>query len=147
MYLGFSFEKGGNLFVELCDKTPHTLRTLSKILPLESEARHTRWCGREVYFPICTRQTPCRENQTSTVSKFDVAYWTEWDIHANPPDSLTEETLSFYYGAEVLRFHGGPLKVNVIGRISWDQESLLEEIGERVWHCGFEKIKISLIAK
>ena len=75
MYLGFSFEKGGNLFVELCDKTPHTLRTLSKILPLESEARHTRWCGREVYFPICTRQTPCRENQTSTVSKFDVAYW------------------------------------------------------------------------
>lgn len=88
MYLGFSFEKGGNLSVELCDKTPHTLRTLSKILPLESEARHTRWCGREVYFPICTRQTPCRENQTSTVSKFDVAYWTEWDIHANPPGSL-----------------------------------------------------------
>ena len=50
-----------------------------------------------------------------------------------------------FYGAEKLSFHGGLITVNVIGRILWEQEEMLETIGERVWSSGFEKVKVELL--
>jgi hypothetical protein len=38
----------------------------------------------------------------------------------------------------------GDAPVNVIGRIDPAQHSLIEEIGERVWRRGGEKITISI---
>lgn len=140
--LRFSFERGGSLLAKLNDKTPTTCPALLEIFPLESMLRHTRWCGREIYMPICTNNLPLKENQTCIVSKFDLAYWREWDVE----ETVTpQETLSLFYGAERLAFHGGILTVNVVGRVLWEYEDMLDTIGERIWSSGFEGVKVELI--
>ena len=142
--LRFIFARGGELVADLNDKTPATQRELLRILPVDSELRHTRWCGREVFLPVVNGVPLVQENQTGIVSKFDVAYWREWEA---APGVQPAETLSFYYGAERLQFHGGLLTVNVIGRIRWEQEAMLDEIGERIWRCGFEAVRVERISE
>jgi hypothetical protein len=141
--LKFTFERGGELFAALLPQTaPRTVERVLACLPCDSTAYHTRWCGREVYFPVSSGSRPPRENQTSTASLGEVVYWTEWENHDNPP-----QTLSVYYGAELIRDHRGFLQVNVFARVLPEQWEALAEIGVRVWQKGIEKIRIEVIDK
>jgi hypothetical protein len=109
-------------------------------LPYETNAYHTRWCGREVNFPIKSPEPVGRENQTATANTGDVVYWKEWETEEDPP-----EALAVYYGAEMIRDHRGFLPVNVFARISQDQWPLIEQIGVRIWQKGIEKIRIEVV--
>jgi hypothetical protein len=136
-----SFERGGELYADLLEKAaPKTIEKVLATLPYETDAYHTRWCGREVNFPIHSLKPIARENQTATSNTGDVVYWKEWETEENPP-----EALAFYYGAEVIRDHRGFLPVNVIARISQDQWPLIEEIGLRIWQKGIERIRIEVV--
>jgi len=137
-----SFEKGGMLIAQLNDHAPQSVYSLLEILPVRSKVFHTRWCGREISMGIKTLTKPPKENNTNIVSKFDLAYWRDWENQVTPSDQGTEEALAMYYGAEVLRFHNGFLTTNVIGRISWEQEELLESIGLRIWEFGHEQVLV-----
>jgi hypothetical protein len=138
--LKFTFERGGELHADfLSDAAPKTIERVLGFLPCESTAYHTRWCGREVYFPVKSLALIPKENQTSTASLGDVVYWKEWENQDNSP-----ETLSLYYGAEVIRDHRGFLQVNVFARISQDQWPLIVTIGTRIWQKGIEKILIEV---
>lgn len=138
--LKISFEKGGIIYAKFHKKNSTAIEYLEKILPFDTEIFHTRWCGREIFMPIKTENNIIGSDLTKNVSKFDLVYWMKekGDIHA--------ETISLFYGAESLQFYGGPLYVEVIGRVSVDQEELLDEIGERVWLMGKERVKIEKIS-
>jgi hypothetical protein len=134
--LKISFEKGGTVYAKFHKKNSSAIEYLKKILPFDTEIFHTRWCGREIFMPIKTGNNDIGSDLTRNVSKFDLVYWMKekGDIH--------DETISLFYGAESLQFYGGPLYVEVI---SVDQEELLDEIGERVWLMGKERVKIEKI--
>ena len=139
-----TFEKGGCLTGWLDEnKAPETVTALWSSLPCETVCKHTRWCGREIYGSIKTGAIPARENNTSTVSKFDISYWREdWDVTTGKTPEEAGETMGFYHGPEYLKYAGGTLSLNVIGRIVWEDEKTLDEVGERIWKQGFEKMKI-----
>lgn len=139
--LKFTFERGGVIYACLFDSAVDTKKSIFDILPLQTNASHTRWCGREVYANIKTKIKPSKENQTTFANKFDVTYWRDWDID-NEKNSQQSETISIFYGSELLRIREGLLQVNVIGRVDMRQESRLEEICLRVWQRGFEKVII-----
>ncbi|HHY04405.1 MAG TPA: DUF3830 family protein [Thermoanaerobacterales bacterium] len=139
------FERGGELTVDLNDRAPETVKRVLEILPLTSTVMHTRWCGREVSMGISTRKFPPLENHTNIVSKFDVTYWRNWEDPRAMPESPAAEAIALYYGPELLRYHDGLIRVNVIGRVRWEQEELLEEIGERIWKRGVEEVRVERI--
>ena len=134
------FERGGALIADvLSELAPRTVSAVLSALPLETTAYHTRWCGREVYFPVVFgRSAPPRENDTSTVNTGDVIYWREWE-----KGDGASEALSVYYGAEVVRDHHGFLSVNVFARVSQDQWPKIAEIGLRIWQRGIETIRVT----
>ena len=137
----FTFERGGVLEADLLpSKAPRTIERVLQVLPYEATVYHTRWCGREINFPIKSLERVRRENQTSTANTGDVVYWQEWETEENPPQAL-----AIYYGAESIRDHRGWLPVNVFARIPQEQWSLIEEIGLRVWQHGIEKIRIEAV--
>lgn len=138
------FEKGGFLTGYLNENwAPETVTAIWSVLPLETTIKHTRWCGREIYCSIETGAIPAKENHTANVSKFDISYWREnWDLSTGKSAEESGETIAFYYGPERLQATGGILPLNVIGRIDWDQEETLDEIGIRIWSHGFEKIRV-----
>ena len=141
------FEKGGELIVHFNDFTPNTVKCIQEILPCENYLMHSRYCGREVCFGVITGSLLAKENNVSKVEKFDVGYWRDWD-HSEKREmqgSPGAEAISFYYGAEHLRFQDRHISVNVFGRIDESQESLLVEIGTRIWQQGFENVKAELI--
>lgn len=140
--LKITFEKGGELLVHLNGHTPKTKQSLMEVLPFESSAVHTRWCGREINFELNTKSKPPMENDTSVVSKFDVTYWRDWNVS----EEKAAEAIALYYGAESLRYHKGIILVNVIGRVPFEQEELLEQIGVRIWKNGMEKIFVEKAA-
>jgi hypothetical protein len=136
----FTFERGGVLVADLlAEAAPRTIQRVLEVLPYDATVYHTRWCGREINFPIKSRERVPRENQTATANTGDVVYWQEWETDENPP-----EALAIYYGAEVIRDHRGFLLVNVFARVSQDQWPLCEEIGLRVWQHGIEKMRVEL---
>lgn len=142
-YIRMIFERGGELTIGLnSDQAPQTVASILNSLPFESRLTHTRWCGREVYFDFYTKELPPMENNTGIVSKFDVGYWRENWEQTFPSGERPAETLSFYYGPEHLSFHGGWITVNRIGRVLWEQEEMLDKIGERIWKEGTEKVWI-----
>lgn len=137
-----SFEKGGILIAQLNNRAPQSVASLLEILPVESKIFHTRWCGREISLELKTRTKPDKENYTNIVSKFDLCYWRDWENQVSQAEQGTPEALAMYYGPEVLRFHNGLLTTNIIGRIHWEQEALLESIGLRVWEFGHERVLV-----
>lgn len=139
--LKLTFQRGGVIYVKLNDISKNTKNSILDILPINVEILHTRWCGREIYANITTKKSPPKENQTTIVSKFDVTYWREWEMGQDGVKAPTE-AISLFYGPELLRYHGGLLTVNIIGRVLEEQESLLEEIGLRVWKSGKESVNI-----
>jgi len=142
-----SFEKGGILIAQLNHLAPKSVQSLLEILPVESKVSHTRWCGREISLPLKTLTKPPKENFTTIVSKFDLAYWRDWNHQVSPEEGEAMEALAMYYGPEVLRYHNGLLTTNVIGRISWEQEELLETIGLRIWEFGHERVLVEEFKK
>lgn len=137
----FTFERGGQLVAHLLPEVaPKTIERVLEVLPYETTVYHTRWCGREINFPIASLRPVPRESQTATANTGDVIYWKEWETEENPP-----EALAIYYGAEVIRNHRGFLPVNPFARISQDQWPQIEGIGIRVWQRGIEKIRIELV--
>ncbi len=139
--LKFTFERGGTIYARLFDLTSESKKSILEILPIESNINHTRWCGREVYTGIKTTTKPSKENQTAIASKFDVTYWRDWDRDCEGKGQQAE-SLSLFYGTDLLQWHDGLLHVNVIGRVGVEQEDLLEEIGLRVWQQGSEKVTV-----
>lgn len=142
-----SFEKGGTLIAQLNNRAPQSVASLLEILPVESRIFHTRWCGREISLGLKTLTKPPKENHTNIVSKFDIAYWRDWENQVSPGEQEICEALAMYYGPEVLRFHNGLLTTNVIGRINWEQEALLESIGLRIWEFGHERVLVEEYSK
>jgi len=142
--LRMEFERGGVLVADvLSNEAPQTIAAVLSALPIETTAYHTRWCGREVYFPVALgRSGPPRENDTSTVNVGDVIYWREWEKTEG-----ASEALSVYYGAEVVRDHRGFLPVNVFARVPQDQWPRIAEIGVRIWQHGVEGIRVTRIDK
>lgn len=142
----FEFERGGILYGVLNpDKAPLTVKSVIEALPVKADMMHTRWCGREVSFGLTTREQPPRENTTGAISKFEICYWRLWGSDAPLPEAPGTEALAIYYGAERPSYHDGLLSLCVIGHIDYDQEKLLEEIGERIWKQGIEKVKASMV--
>lgn len=136
----FTFERGGELIANLLpEAAPKTVESVLEVLPYKTTVYHTRWCGREINFPIKSLKLVARENQTATANTGDVIYWKEWETDENPL-----EALAIYYGAEIIRDHRGFLPVNVFARISQDQWPQIEEIGIRVWQKGIEQIQIEM---
>ncbi len=139
-----TFERGGTLLARLNDKAPKTVKEVMERLPITSTVYHTRWCGREVSFEIRTNRLPPLENCSTIVSKFDLAYWRDWDGLTVPEGEGPKEAIAIYYGPELLRYHNGSLRANIIGRIEVDQEQLLEDIGLRIWEYGKEKVTVEV---
>ena len=136
------FERGSELTAELMlDAAPKTVEGFLELLPLEVTVYHTRYCGREFYFPMKTKRNIPREKQTSTCNMGDVVYWKEWEM--DPSEAA--EAIGIYYGAAVLRDHRGYLPVNPFARISQDQWKTIEEIGLRIWQQGTEKLTIDVL--
>jgi len=140
-YIRMIFERGGELTVGLDEKkAPQTVKSILESIPCESILKHSRWCGREIYLDFYSRELPPKENNTCIVSKFDVAYWRESWSEEGLGSVRPGEALSFYYGPEHLSYHGGFIHVNVIGRVLWEQEEMLDKIGKRIWQSGIEKV-------
>ncbi|MGI6091120.1 MAG: DUF3830 family protein [Saccharofermentanales bacterium] len=139
--LKFTFQKGGVLYARFNKLSEKTKKSILDILPFETVISHTRWCGREIYANIETKNRPPKENQTTTVGKFDMTYWRDWDLDSEDI-AAQSGAISLFYGSELLRFHNGLLHVNVIGRVDIEQEQQLEEIGLRIWQEGFEKVTV-----
>ena len=137
-----NFEKGGTLIAQLNDRAPESVKSLLEILPIHSTIFHTRWCGREINLGIKTLKNPPQENYSNIVSKFDIAYWRDWDNQVGGSDQVVAEALAIYYGPEILRYHNGLLTTNIIGRVNWEQEELLESIGLRIWEFGRERVSV-----
>jgi len=140
----FRFERGGELIAELMPNVaPKSIEGFLEILPLEVTVYHSRWCGREINFPVKSNRDIPREKQTTTVNTGDVVYWKDWEM--DPAEAA--EAIGIYYGAEVLRDHRGYLPVNPFARISQDQWKTIEEIGLRIWQQGIEKLTIAVFQK
>lgn len=139
--LKFSFEKGGIIYASILDEndevTKEVLNVLSK-RSINTDVIHTRWCGREIYMPIKTKNKTIDSSVTNNVNKFDLVYWKKNE------EEGSDETVSIFYGAESLRHYSGPIYVKVIGKVSNEQNKLLEEIGNRVWLEGKEKVTIEI---
>ena len=137
----FTFERGGELVANLLSEAaPKTIDRVLEVLPLDCTVYHTRWCGREINFPIESVRPVPREKQTATANTGDMVYWKEWETEENLPQAL-----AIYYGAEVIRDHRGFLPVNVFARVSQDQWPQIEEIGVRVWQQGIEQIQVEVV--
>jgi len=137
-HLEFRFQRGGGFTARLLpDLTPETVDAVRALLPLDVTAYHTRWCGREINFPITSARAIPREKQTATANTGDVVYWTEWEIGDG-----ANEALAVYYGAEIIRDHRGFLPVNVFARVPEEQWPQIEEIGLRIWQQGTERLLV-----
>jgi hypothetical protein len=137
----FAFERGGKLEASLLfELNPKTAHGFMKLLPLEATVYHSRWSGREINFPLKSRETIPRENQTVQTNTGDVIYWKEWE-----KEEEASEAIAIYYGPEVTRDHRGYLPVNVFARIPQAQWKDIEEIGLRIWQKGVEKVKVALV--
>jgi len=136
----FTFSRGGRLTAApLPELNPKTGEAVLALLPLEATVYHSRWSGREINFPVASRGSIGRENQTTQTGTGDVIYWREWEKGG----SAAAEAIAIYYGAEVTRDHRGLLPVNVFARIPESQWKAIEEIGLRIWQQGVEKVRMS----
>ncbi len=135
------FSKGGILEGKLKEEwgAPQTIAILKQMGKASSLARHSRYSGREVYFPIPSSVLAPKEHYSIYVSKGDIIYWRAWrDDGQNP-------VMSFYYGPEHARSSQGDEPVNIVGHIREDLLPLAQEIGERVWLQGAEQVEIEII--
>ncbi len=138
----FKFERKGDLMADLMpDIAPKTVKSVLKMLPLQGTVYHSRWSGREIYFPLKSKVKIPREKQTTQMNTGDVIYWKEWELE----DSEAGEAISIYYGAEVSRDHRGYLPVNVFARVHPSQWKTIEKIGLRIWQHGIEKVTVTLL--
>ena len=141
-FLVLVFERGGVVTAELlANLAPNTVAYMLEILPLEATAYHTRWCGREVYIPMNNKKKKAvpLENQTIQTNTGDVVFWQE-----RRKGRGASQTISIYYGPELVRDHRGFLPVNVFGRIPQSQWKNIEAVGLRIWQQGIERVRVEI---
>ncbi|WP_042353783.1 DUF3830 family protein [Bacillus rubiinfantis] len=140
-HIRISFERGGELTAMLLeDAAPKTCQMIWKAMPLESVVTHSRWSGREINFVCDDISAPPRENQTIYASAGELCYWRDWQS-----ESIEQQVIAIYYGAELARSHKGNERINVFAQLLQTDILLLKEIGERVWLTGTEKVYIERI--
>lgn len=119
-----------DLFINLNNKAPNTVKYILSALPFEGSVQH----GRDISFGVPPGSELKRENNTGIVSKLDVGYWCDWNgSGAQLEEAPGREAITLYYGPEQLSYHGGLLTVNVFGRVDYQCKEALEEIGLRIW--------------
>jgi len=135
------FARGGVLEGELKEEfgSPQTIALLKQMGRASCLARHSRYSGREVYFPVPSTILAPKERYSIYVSRGDIIYWRAWR------DNGQEPVMSFYYGPELARSSQGDEPVNIVGCIREDLLPLAQEIGERVWLQGAEQVEIEII--
>jgi hypothetical protein len=139
--ISISFEDGTDVPVTLLpEQAPETCERVVAQLPIESELRHSRWCGREINTSLSIDSEIPRENQTAHTSRGDVVYWRDWVM----PEGQTVEALAVYYGPEFTRGPQGPLRVNRFGRVPEEYWEDLTEVGERIWLGETEVVSLSV---
>jgi hypothetical protein len=141
MKIMLHFAKGDVLIGELSSEwgSPQTVELLKKQGPFSSLAKHSRYCGREVYFAAPPTLLGPKEKYSIFLSKGDIIYWRAWR------DNGMEPVLSFYYGPEYARSNQGDEPVNIIGHLHEDLLPLAVEIGERVWLQGAEEVQVEIV--
>lgn len=136
------FSRGGEVVVTLLEReAPQTSDWVWKHLPLTAEVLHSRWCGREINWPVKGQGSLPSENQTITTCTGALVYWRDWE------GDLARAALALYYGPELLRDHRGYLPVNVFGQVDTAQWPMLIEVGERIWQYGKELVSVSRVAE
>ncbi len=137
------YEKGGEIQgVLLEEAAPKICKMFWDNLPMETVSFHTRWSGRQVPFVPTWKEKPVMENQTLYVGLGDVCYYREWD---GLYDVKGVQVLTIGWGAEHLEDERGEAKVNLFGRIDPQYWGLLQQIGERIWKHGEEKITVKAL--
>jgi hypothetical protein len=140
MKLAFEFERGGILTADvLVSLVPQTAKCIAGAAPISAMVYQARWSGKEIFVPLDLAAKPPRENQTIRAGIGDVIYFTEWE---GAYQRTGFEAIGLFYGNEIVREWRGDAAVNVIGRIGSDQHALIQDIGERVWRKGGERITI-----
>ncbi|MGE5541542.1 MAG: DUF3830 family protein [Bacillota bacterium] len=140
-----TFERGGEVMATLLeDKAPETCNAVWEHTPIVSQALHTRWCGREVNWAVDLGRRPPSENQTISSSVGNVVYWREWEGRY---PSTGAEALGLYYGAELIRDHRGHQPVNVFAQVDTSSWDALQEVGQRVWRQGAEKVTVTRVTE
>jgi hypothetical protein len=140
MKLTFEFERGGLVAATvLLDQVPKTAEAIQAAAPISATVYQARWSGKEIFVPISLATKPPRENQTIRAALGDVIYFQEWE---GSYQRTGFEAIGLFYGNEIVREWRGDAPVNVIGRIDPAQHALIQEIGDRVWRKGGEKITI-----
>lgn len=140
MKLTFEFERGGLLTARiLLAEVPNTAKAIKGAAPISATVYQARWSGKEIFVPINLATKPPRENQTIRAALGDVIYFQEWE---GSYQRTGFEAIGLFYGNEIVREWRGDAPVNVIGRIDPAQHALIQEIGDRVWRKGGEKITI-----
>jgi Protein of unknown function (DUF3830) len=143
MKLTFDFAGGERLVADvLPDRVSQTAQCVAAAVPISATVYQARWSGREIFVPITLPKKPARENQTIRAGKGDVIYFCEWQENY---DFTGFEAIGLFYGNEIVREWRGDCPVNVFARISRDQFSVLDSVGDRVWRKGGETIKIDVI--
>jgi hypothetical protein len=126
----------------LAGAAPRIIQRVLEVLPYDSTVYHTRWCGREINFPIQSRERIPRENQTATANTGDVVY-PKGGLRLLARVGNRRESAPGIGHLLWRRGNPGPpglLAVNVFARVSQDQWPLCGEIGLRVWQHGIEPI-------
>ena len=142
MRLMFEFERGGLVAAGvLLAEVPSTAKAIEAAAPISSTVYQARWSGKEIFVPVNLATKPPRENQTIRAALGDVIYFQEWE---GSYQRTGFEAIGLFYGNEIVREWRGDAPVNVIGRIDPTQHALIQEIGERVWRKGGEKILIRI---
>ena len=140
MKLTFEFKRGGVLTGSIMlPQVPETAKAIKSAAPISATVYQARWSGKEIFVPISLANKPPRENQTIRAALGDVIYFQEWE---GSYQRTGFEAIGLFYGNEIVREWRGDAPVNVIGRIDPAQHELIQEIGDRVWRKGGEKITI-----
>ena len=142
MKLTFEFERGSLITANvLLAEVPNTAKSIKAAAPISATVYQARWSGKEIFVPINLATKPPRENQTIRAALGDVIYFQEWE---GAYQRTGFEAIGLFYGNEIVREWRGDAPVNVIGRIDAAQHALIQEIGDRVWRKGGEKITIRM---
>ena len=136
----FRFERGGELRVQSDPEAKETLRCIQEALPIDTTVYQARWSGREVFLPVNLVSKPPREKQSIRAELGSVIYFREWE---GAYDHTGFEAIGLFYGPEIVREWRGDAPANFFGRIVPSDLALLNEIGERVWRQGCERVTVS----
>ena len=123
-------------------KVPKTAKAIASAAPISASVYQARWSGKEIFVPINLATKPPRENQTIRAALGDVIYFREWEgaisVQVSRPSACSTATRSCANGAAMLPLTSSAESIP-------RSIELIEEIGDRVWRKGGEKIAINMV--